>query len=127
MKMKGYESIKLKKALTIEEAYQALSQAETPLGKPELYTVLGSTGIQFPPYKGYKVVMSVTRKAITISSTYDGAKGLAKDAGPRGRTARPMRSLSWRMCAKGFLRITSRRAEGEVGPVRRGSCAVPAP
>ena len=81
MKMKGYESIKLKKALTIEEAYQALSQAETPLGKPELYTVLGSTGIQFPPYKGYKVVMSVTRKAITISSTYDGAKGLAKEAG----------------------------------------------
>ncbi len=79
--MKGYAKIKLESPMTITEIYEKIKDGTYPTGAPELAGSGKLMRIDFPPTDKYKVIATVSGKTISITLTYNGVGGLAKESG----------------------------------------------
>lgn len=79
--MKGYESIKLQETMTTEALFNKMKDGNFSCGAPTLTGSGKMTKIDFPANNKYKVIVSISGKTISITQTYNGVSGLAKETG----------------------------------------------
>jgi|APHig6443717817_1056837.scaffolds.fasta_scaffold07262_5 flavoprotein len=76
---KMYDKVKMNKKLTYDELFEIMKEGTYPLGEPEINGSGIMRAIRFQTTGKYQVMVAITSTTITISKSYSGVGGLAKE------------------------------------------------
>ncbi len=76
---KMYDKVKMSKKLTYDELFEIMKEGTYPLGEPEINGSGFMRAIRFQATGKYQVMVAITSTTITISSSYSGVGGFAKE------------------------------------------------
>lgn len=77
--VKSYSNIKVKEKLEYDRLYEIIKDGTYPLPKPEITGKGMMTAIRFDATGKYQIMVAVSGKTISVTKSYSGVGGFAKE------------------------------------------------
>lgn len=77
---KMYDKVKMTQKLSYDELLEIMKDGTYPVGEPEISGSGIMRAIRFPATGKYQIMVAITGTTITISNSYSGVGGFAKEA-----------------------------------------------